>query len=525
MRIRIAVVVMLVGVLFAPQTPSRAATASDTLVYVNDISDMISLDPAVVYEFSGVLVAQNVYDTLVTFEGEDLTTIKPRLAQSWTIRDAGLTWKVTFKLRPGVKFSTGRPVTAKAVAFSFDRVIALNKSPAFLFKEVAGLNEGDTIPVGDDTVVVSLPKTASPLAFLNILTFSVGGIVDPEEAMAHQSGADRGEAWLRNHSAGAGPYVLERWDPQSRAVLVANPNYWGPKPRLSRVIIQHVPETSTQKFMLETGDADIAADLTPEQAQDLAGKADVKLQDGKLLQLVYVGMNAKQPPLDNVKVREAIRWSIDYDGIIRSLLRGGARKVQTIVPEGLFGFNSSAPFQQDIAKAKALLAEAGLAGGFAVEMLVPTGPAPGGPKWSDIAAKIQSDLAKAGIKVDIKETVQAQLLGVYRAQKGQMVMILWGPDFPDPDGNATPFSDYAAHSIAWRNQYNDTAAATLAKQAALEPDLTKRRTLYKQLTDKVLHEGPYIVLYQPTKRFGLRQNVQGFVWNPMAYTEFRTVSK
>src|SRR2546427_662246 len=431
---RVAVVVMLVGGLFAPQTPSRAATASDTLVYVNDISDMISLDPAVVYEFSGVLVAQNVYDTLVTFEGEDLTTIKPRLAQSWTIRDAGLTWKVTFKLRPGVKLSTGRPVTAKAVAFSFDRVIALNKSPAFLFKEVAGLNEGDTIPVGDDTVVVSLPKTASPLAFLNILTFTVGAIVDPDEAMAHQSGADRGEAWLRNHSAGAGPYVLERWDPQSRAVLVANPNYWGPKPRLSRIIIQHVPE-------------------------------------------------------------------------------------------GLFGFNASAPFQQDISKAKALLAEAGVGGGFTVEMLVPTGPAPGGPKWSDIAAKIQSDLAKAGIKVDIKETVQAQLLGTYRAQKGQMVMILWGPDFPDPDGNATPFSDYAAHSIAWRNQYNDMAAATLAKQAALEPDLTKRRTLYKQLTDKVLHEGPYIVLYQPTKRFGLRQNVQGFVWNPMAYTEFRTVSK
>ena len=525
MRIRIAAVVMLVGVLLAPQAPSRAATASDTLVYVNDISDMISLDPAVAYEFSGVLVAQNLYDTLVAFEGEDLTTLKPRLAQSWRIRDGGDVWQIVFQLRPGVKFSTGRPVTAKAVAFSFDRVIALNKSPAFLFKDIGGMKEGDTIAVGSDTVVVSLPKTSSPQAFLSVLTFTVGAIVDPDEAMAHQSGSDRGEAWLRNHSAGTGPYMLDRWDPESRAVLVANPNYWGPKPRLSRVIIQHVPESSTQKFMLESGDADIAADLTPEQVLDLASKPGVMSQDGKLLQLVYVGMNVKQPPLDNVKVREAVRWSIDYDGIIRSLLRGGARKVQTIVPEGLFGFNSSAPFQQDISKAKALLAEAGVGGGFTVEMLVPTGPAPGGPKWADIAAKIQSDLAKAGIKVEIKETVQAQLLGVYRAQKGQMVMILWGPDFPDPDGNATPFSDYAAHSIAWRNQYNDTAAATLAKQAALEPDLSKRRTLYKQLTDKVLHEGPYIVLYQPTKRFGLRQNVQGFVWNPMAYAEFRTVSK
>jgi len=525
MRIRLLIIVVLVGVLLAPSTPSRAATASNTLVYVDDISDMISLDPAVAYEFSGVLVAQNVYDTLVAFEGEDLTTLKPRLAQSWTISDGGSAWKVTFKLRPGVKFSTGRPLTAKAVAFSIDRVIALNKSPAFLLKDIAGLKEGDTSAVGDDTVVVSLPKASSPQAFLSVLTFTVGGIVDPDEAMAHQTGSDRGEGWLRNHSAGTGPYAVERWDPESRAVLIANPNYWGPQPKLSRVVIQHVPESSTQKFMLESGDADIAAKLTPEQARDLAGKANVKVQKGKLLQLVYIGMNAKHPPLDKVKVREAIRWSVDYDGIIRSLLRGEARKVQTIIPDGLFGFNAAAPFQHNVARAKALLAEAGVGGGFSVELLVPTGPAPGGVKWADIAAKVQSDLAKVGITVVLKETAQAQLLNVYRAQKGQMVLILWGPDFPDPDGNVTPFTDYEAKSIAWRNQYSDPAVAKLAKQAALEPDLAKRRVLYKQLTDKVLHEGPFVVLYQPTTRFGMRKNVAGFVWNPMAFAEFRTVSK
>lgn len=525
MRIRFVIILVLTGVLLAPRVPSNAATALNTLVYVNDISDMISLDPAVAYEFSGVLVAQNVYDTLVAFEGEDLSTLKPRLAESWRIRDAGDIWQIVFKLRSGVKFSTGRPLTAKAVVFSFDRVVALNKSPAFLFKDVGGLKEGDTIAVGTDTVVVNLPKTASPQAFLSVLTFTVGGIVDPDEALAHQTGTDRGEAWLRNHSAGTGPYVIDRWDPESRVVLVANPNYWGTRPKLSRVIVQHVAESSTQRFMVESADADIAADLTPEQARDLASKSNVKVQPGKVLQLVYIGMNMKQPPLDNAKVREAIRWSIDYDGIIRNLLRGEARKVQTIIPEGLFGYNPSAPFQQDTAKAKALLSEAGVGSGFSVELLLPTGPAPGGAKYADIAAKIQSDLAKVGIKVDLKETAQAQLLNVYRAQKGQMVMVLWGPDFPDPDGNATPFADYGAKSLAWRNQYNDAGAAQLAKQAALEADVAKRRGLYKQLTDKVLHEGPYVILYQPTKNFGLRANVQGFVWNPMAYAEFRTVSK
>ncbi len=526
MRMRLALALLLAGLLLWPSgVVGLAAPARDTLVYVSDISDMISLDPAVAYEFSGILVAQNVYDTLVAFEGEDLATLKPRLATSWAIRDAGNAWKVTFKLRPGVKFSTGRPLTAKAVAFSFDRVIGLNKSPAFLLKEVAGLKEGDTKAVGNDTVEVRLPKTASPQAFLSILTFTVGAVVDPDEVLAHQAGTDRGEAWLRNHSAGTGPYMLERWDPEARAVLVANPNYWGTKPKLSRVIIQHVPETSTQKFMVASGDADIAANLTPEQAREMVADANVKVLRGKLLQLVYIGMNAKHPPLDKVQVREAIRWSIDYDGIVRSLLRGEARKVQTIIPEGLFGFNSSAPFQQNITRAKALLNEAGVGGGFTVELLLPTGPAPGGVKWSDIAAKVQSDLAKAGITVQLKETTQAQLLNVYRAQKGQMVLILWGPDFPDPDGNVTPFSDFEAKSIAWRNQYNDPAVAKLAKQAALETNRATRQALYKQLTDKVLHEGPYVVLYQPTTRFALRKNVQAFVWNPMAFAEFRTVSK
>ncbi|MDQ7827407.1 MAG: ABC transporter substrate-binding protein [Armatimonadota bacterium] len=525
MRPRLAVVVLLAALFWPFGTGGFAAPARDTLVYVSDISDMISLDPAVAYEFSGILVAQNVYDTLVAFEGEDLSTLKPRLATSWRIRDAGSAWKVTFKLRPGVRFSTGRPLTARAVAFSLDRVIALNKSPAFLLKDVAGLKEGDTKAIGNDTVEVTLPKTASPQAFLSILTFTVGAVVDPEEALAHQSGTDRGEAWLRNHSAGTGPYRLERWDAEARAVLVANPNYWGPRPKVSRVIIQHVPETSTQKFMVASGDADIAANLTPEQAREMAGDQNVKIQRGKLLQLVYIGMNVKHPPLDKAQVREAIRWSIDYDGIVRNLLRGEARKVQTIIPEGLFGFNPATPFQQNPARAKALLREAGLGGGFTVELLVPTGPAPGGVKWSDIAAKVQSDLAKSGITLQIKETAQAQLLNIYRAQKGQMVLILWGPDFPDPDGNATPFTDFAAKSIAWRNQYDDPVAARLAKQAALETNRSRRLALYKQLTDRVLHEGPYVVLYQPTTRFALRKGVQGFVWNPMAFAEFRTVSK
>jgi peptide/nickel transport system substrate-binding protein len=294
---------------------------------------------------------------------------------------------------------------------------------------------------------------------------------------------------------------------------------------MSRVVIRHVPESSNQKFMLERGDADIANDLTPEQARELVNRRGLRIQRGRTLLLVYVGMNVGHKPLDHPKVREAVRWSIDYDGIVQGLLRGNAQKAQTIIPAGLLGHNPATPFRQDPARARRLLREAGLPGGFSVELLTPTGAAPGGVNWADLAAKLQADLGKSGIRVTVRQTTQAELLNVYRAQKAQMVLILWGPDFPDPDGNVTPFTDYEAKSIAWRNRYQDDALAREAKRAALETNPDRRRALYRQITEKVLHEGPYVVLYQPTLVLGVRSNVRGFVWNPMGYTEFRTIMK
>ena len=240
--------------------------------------------------------------------------------------------------------------------------------------------------------------------------------------------------------------------------------------------------------------------------------------------LFYVGMNVAVKPLDNVKVREALRTAVDYDGIINDLLSGNAKKVQNVIPAGLLGFNPDTPFQQEIEKAKALLKEAGQENGFTVEMLVPTGAGPGGVAWADLAAKLQSDWAQIGVTVDIKQVAQAELLGSYRAQKGQLVMILWGPDFPDPDANVGPFTDINAHSIAFRNSWDDPIAEQ-ARAAALITDPTERAAAYEAITDYVLHNGPYVILYQPTQLFGLRSNVQGFAWNPMGYADFWTISK
>src|ERR671936_90397 len=263
--------------------PQATGGAASTLVYYADVSDLISLDPAVAYEFSGVLLVHNAYETLVKFEGSDLSTIKPGLATSWDAKDAGSTWDITFKLKSGAKFASGNPLTADDVVYSLQRVVKLNKSPAFLFTDIAGLKAESIKSTDASTVVVSMPKTSSPQGFLSILTFTVGGIVDSKEVKSHETGGDSGSGWLLDHSAGSGPYVIDHWTKNSEVLLRSNTNYGGTKPALSGVLVKHIPESTNQQFALEKGDADVARNLSPQQITALQGKQGIATTQGNSL--------------------------------------------------------------------------------------------------------------------------------------------------------------------------------------------------------------------------------------------------
>ena len=497
------------------------ASAENTLTLDSNIDDMITLDPAVAYEYSGILVVHNVYQTLVTFVGSDLQTITPNLADSWDTQDAGDHWELTFKLHPGNKFASGNPITADDVVYSYSRVVAINGSPAFLFTDVGGITADSVKAVDPLTVVINLPKTASPAAFLAVLTNTIGGVVDSKEVKGHETGDDHGATWLLDHSAGSGAYAVDHWTKDVEVLLKANPNFNGSKPALDSILISHVPESANQLTQLQKGDADIALNLTAEQLAILSGDATGAI--GADLRLFYLGMNVAMKPLDKVEVREALRMAIDYDGIINDLLSGNAQKVQTIVPSPMFGYNSDAPFQQDVAGAKALLEKAGVSG-VNLEMLIPEGAAPGGVQWSDLGAKLQSDWDQIGVTVTIKQESFSELLTSYRAQQAQLALLYWGPDFADPDTNVTPFTSYEAHSIAWRNSWDDPIA-TKSHEAALMTDPTARAAAYKEITEYVLHNGPYAVLYQPAALFGIRSNIKGFAWNPMGFADFWSISK
>jgi peptide/nickel transport system substrate-binding protein len=507
----------------APATVAAPGGAANTLVFATNMSDLITLDPATMYAWTGILIVHNLYQTLVQYEGTDLSVIKPGLAEKWDIKDAGDHWEVTFNLRSGAKFASGNGITADDVVYSFQRVIALKQGPSYLFASNIGLTKDSFKAVDPQTVVITLPKTASPQVFLSILTFTVGSIVDSKEVRAHEANGDMGNGWLLDHSAGSGPYTVDYWTKEVEVLLKTNPNYGATQPAVANVLVRHVLESTNQQFGLERGDIDIARNLSPDQIAALKGKPGVTTTTGDSMLLVYIGMNQSVAALADKNVREALRTAIDYDGLVNDLLKGNAKKVQTLVPQGLMGYNPDAPFQADPQKAKSLLQQAGQ-GNLTLELLCPTGTAPGGAAWADLAAKLQSDFANAGITINIKQTQYSTLYDTYRANKHQLIMVEWGPDFPDPDANVGPFTEFDINSIATRQGWKD-AIGDKAKAAALLLDLTQREAAYKDITDYVLHNGPYAVLYQPTEVFGLRSNVKGFAWKANGWVDFAALTK
>ena len=454
-----------------------------------------------------------MYETLASFIPGGDGKIVPVLADSWDIKKDGDQWAMTFKLKAAAKFASGKPVTGDDVVYSIDRAIKINKSPAFLLIDVCQIPKGSMSAPDAATFVLKIPGAVSPQVCLSVLTNSIASVVE-KAAVQPNEGADSGESWLNDHSAGSGPYALARWERTVSVILDANPNYWGTAPAIKRVIIQNTPELANLVSSIETGDVDIVKDLGAEQMKSLEGNPDITLVKGIDNQLAYLGLNASKAPFDKADVREAIRYAINYDDLV-TLLGGSAQTVQEILPIGFLGHVGATPFKQDIAKAKELLKKAGVADGTEIQFTVATGIGLGGVEWATLAAKIKDDVEKTGLKVTIQQLQGSELLKLYRAQGLQMMLYSWGPDFPDPDTNATPFSNYEAKSLAWRNGWNDPKAIELSKAAVAELDPAKRAVLYKQLVEYVQHNGSFAMLYQATRNFAVRSNIKGFIYDPV----------
>jgi len=251
--------------------PSFAETPPDTLVSADTIDDIVSLDPAESFEFSGQDALENVYDRLIRILPANNFELEPGLAESWSVSEDGRTY--TFKMKEGIKFHSGNPVTAEDAAWSLQRVVKLNKTPAFILTQFGFTPENvdQMIKVTSPTeFTITTDKAYAQSFFYNILTAIVASVVDKQEAMAHEQNGDMGYEWLKTNSAGSGPFRLRGWKPNDSIVLERADDYWGGEVALQRVFVRHVPEGASRRLLLEQGDVDIARRLPPNDAQAVA---------------------------------------------------------------------------------------------------------------------------------------------------------------------------------------------------------------------------------------------------------------
>ncbi|XHS79697.1 ABC transporter substrate-binding protein [Burkholderiaceae bacterium UC74_6] len=501
-----------------PALPALAQTPHGTLVQAMAIDDIISLDPAECFEISGGEMMGNIYERLVQFDLDDPSKLSGQLAEDWTISGDGRTYD--FRLKPGQRFSSGRPLTAADVVFSLQRVVRLNKTPSFILTQLGWSNdnvERMVLQNGPMSLRLTVDKPYAPSFVLNCLSSTVASVVDRREAM------ERPEVWLRRNSAGSGPWQLREWRASEIVVLDRNANSAGPRPRLERVIFSHVKESSMQRLMLLRGDVDVARNLAPQDLDALAREQkNIELTSVPKGGLYYISLNQKNKILAKPEVREAFKWLVDYEALGATLLKGIARPHQNFLPQGLLGASSEMPYRYDLARAKALLAKAGLADGFKVTMDVRSAQPVQG-----MAEAFQQWAARAGIQIEILPGDGKQTLTRYRARKHDIYIGEWGADYWDPHTNADTFArnpdngDNASRStLAWRNAWAIPELSHITEAALLEPDTAKRAAAYQALQARFRAESPFIILAQQAQVAGVRRNVRGLRLGPTADTSF-----
>lgn len=497
--------------------PALAQTPKDTVVMAKQIDDIISLDPGESFEFSGSEVAGNLYDKLLAYDLDNVSTLRGQLAESWGVGDDGKTY--TFKMKKGLKFASGNPVTAEDAAWSLRRAVILNKSPGFILTQFgfSKENAAERITAADpETLILGTEKQVAPTFLYYCLTAVVGSVVDSKTVQQHVKGEDFGNEWLKQSSAGSGPFKLRAWRANESVTIEANDNYWGEKPKSRRVVLRHVPEAATQRLLLEKGDIDVARNLTKDQLAAIEKSPDIAIQSARKGSIMYLGLNQKNPNLAKPEVREALKYLVDYDGISKNILSTTYAPHQAFLPKGFLGAIEDRPYKLDAAKAKELLAKAGLGGGFSVTM-----DAQNVSPFSDVAQAIQATFGGAGVKVDIIPADQRQVITKFRARNHDIVLLRWGPDYQDPHTNAETFavnednSDQArSKTLAWRNSWDIPEMSRKTLATVTEKDARKRAAAYEELQREHQKVSPFIIMFQEIEVAARRKSVDGFVMGP-----------
>ena len=477
--------------------------------------DVATLDPAIGYDWQNWSMIKSLFDGLMDYE-PGTTNLRPGLAESYEASADGLTY--VFKLRQGVKFHNGRVMTAEDVKYSLDRVTnPKTQSPgAGFFGSIKGydaISSGSAETLAGVTVVdpqtVKIELSRPDATFLHVMALNFASVVAKEAVDA--AGADFGRK-----PVGTGAFKLAEWTLGQRVVFERNKDFWRQGlPYLDQITFEIGQEPIVALLRLQKGEVDVPGDGIPpakfaEVMADPAQKA--RVIEGGQLHTGYITMNVTIAPFDKVEVRQAVNMAINKKRITQ-IINNRAVPANQPLPPSMPGYDKSYEgYAFDQAKAKELLASAGLKDGFETELFVMnTDPNP------RIAQAIQQDLAAIGIKASIQSLAQANVIAA-GGEKDQAPMIwsggmAWIADFPDPSNFYGPILGCAgAVQGGWNwSWYCNEDLDKLAAQADSMADPAKaaeRNALWSQIYGKVMADAPWVPVFNE-QRFTMKSERMG----------------
>lgn len=510
-----ALAASLMMVSFAGCGNGGGSSASKTVV-IGVATDLKTLDTGHMYEIYGNMISYATYDMLFRIKGKDMANPQPSLAtEDWTLDATGTVY--TLPIRQDVTFTSGNKLTAKDVVWSIQRVINLKSNTA---AHVAGIES--VVAKDDYTVVITLK--APDASFLTKLASNAYCVLD-SEVVKQNGGTDAADAattdtarnYLDSHSAGSGPFILENWTAGSELTLVKNQNYWGEAGNVEKVIIKEIPDANTQIQMLEKGEIDMALSLNADNISQLEGKEGVSILRDQTAVTTFLIMNDDPVvggPMANPDVQQAVRLAINYDNLLQ-VCGDGATLPLSIVPQGFIGAKTRPEGYRNVEKAKELMAKAGYADGFDIELTAANYNSEG-MQWTTIAQMIQADLKEIGINVNIKTAEFSVILDPYRNGEIPFLVMHWSPDYYDIN-NQLAFlpGDTVGERAKWEVDESNQAMVDLGNKIIGESDKTLRAQYSGELQDMMAENSPYAFLLQHPKVYAVRSNLENVVYNDL----------
>lgn len=491
----------------APGTsaPAGEQIAEELIVLVG--ADASTFDPHFCTDSATEIFNKNMYNGLVKFNSD--MEILPDLAKDWSVSEDGLTW--TFNLRDDVAFHDGTKFNAEAVKVCLDRI----RNPDVGSPVRTSLEPIATVEVVSE-YVVSLSTEVPDGAMLQRLAGPAAFMISP--AAIEKYGADLGA-----NPVGTGPFKYVEWKVGEELVMERYENYHDGAPMVQKVIFRVVPEDATRALLIQSKQADVAMRLPATEVNRLKASGGINFVEGETVMTMYVALNNSKGVLQNVKVRQAMNYAVDKNVIVNDILGGMATVADAPISPKTWGYSSTKTYERDLAKAKALLTEAGYPDGIDLELWTPTG------RYLmdvQVSENLQAQWAEAGIRVNIRQWEFQSLMSEVKKGEFDMVLLGWSPSTGDADvGLYRPLHSSQFPPNSNRAFYNNPTVDKYLEDAKVEVNLEKRAELYAKAQEIIMDEAPWVFLYYPKQALAVRENVSGISILPTEHIILEDVRK